>query len=674
MSTINRHFLPVLAVALLIASCFGFSNANAEGPSVSTEIEGLHGVYSFASFNGTANFSLTITNDGTTDFSELAISPIYPDDTWEENASFSFSHSGETSEGGINIGNLLSGAFTVVDIHIFVGEGSIVPMTNEVAIKFQIDADNNIFESADAIVVVTNWIASQSSFPDLPDTETYSVGDSFDYQILIKNIAVKLNEEGTSTSPVDIEDQITIQPGTAGFGWSYSSDDPEWGFNSAVFDGLDAGVTRTLNVTVTLIGQERAGGTVLELQASSADPDDPWGMPYTQTFGMLTIPVTVAESFGVSLSGGGTEEVDLSSGSSVASWVVKVNNLGNTKDDFSINWNVEIIPAGWELNLDVSETTITNKISDRSSDSFNVVLNVPSDALAGETAKFSMVAVSNGDNALSAEQDFTAVVVQHYGLSLSVDNNTKNGKPGESIDFIFNVTNTGNGLDTFNVTAEGPNTWIPSLSNNHVNVSAVSSGQLILTVTIPADKEAGASSGNITVSVVSSDGLTSANSIVSASTQQVFDIDLAYNGDSNGTLVIKQEQGLKFLLNVTNDGNGPDTLTFSLANEPSWAELRTTTVTVGRASTYVAIIDLSPDSAALSGRDYTFQVIATSSDGTEWTSPNFKVDIQAKTTTDGGGEVTIEEIEEEESSSLPGFGLVSSLLILASLVLIRRKI
>ncbi len=672
MSTINRHFLPVLAVALLIVSCFGFSNVNAEGPSVSTEIEGFHGVYSFASFNGTANFSLTITNDGTTDFSNLAISPIYPDDTWEENASFSFSHSGETSDAGINIGSLESGAFTVVDIHVFVGEGSIVPMTNEVAIKFKIDADNNIFESADAIVVVSNWIAYQSSFPGLPNTETYSVGDNYTYQILIKNIALTLNEDGTA-SQVAIADQITIQPGTAGFGWSYSSDDPEWGFNSAVFDGLDAGATRTLNVKVTLIGQERAGDTVLELQASSADPDDPWGMPYMQTFGMLSIPVTVAESFGVSLSGGGTEEVDLSSGSSVASWVVQVNNLGNTKDDFSITWSVEYIPEGWNLNLDTSGTTITNKISDRSSDSFNVVLNVPSDALAGQTATFSMVAVSNGDNTLSAEQDFTAVVAQHYGLLLSVDNNTKNEKPGDSVDFIFNVTNTGNGLDTFNVTVEGPNTWTPSLSNNHVNVSAVSSGQIILSVTIPADKEADASSGNITVSVISSDGVTSANSIVSVSTQQVFDIGLQYYADSNGTLVIKQEQGLKFILNVTNIGNGKDTLTFSLANQPSWAELRITTLTVGPGQTGTVTIDLSPDSAALSGRDYTFQVIATSSDGTEWTSPNFKVDIQAKTTTDGGGEVTIEELEEEDSS-LPGFGLVSSLLILTSLVLIRRKI
>ena len=178
MSIINRHFLPVLAVALLIVSCFTFSNANAEGPSLSTDIEGFHGVYSFASFNGTANFSLTITNDGTTDFSELAISPIYPDDTWEENASFSFSHSGETSDAGIIIGSLESGAFTVVDIHVFVGEGSMVPMTNEVAMKFKIDADNNIFESADAIVVVSNWIAFQSSFPELPNTETYSDGDS----------------------------------------------------------------------------------------------------------------------------------------------------------------------------------------------------------------------------------------------------------------------------------------------------------------------------------------------------------------------------------------------------------------------------------------------------------------------------------------------------------------
>ena len=125
-------------------------------------------------------------------------------------------------------------------------------------------------------------------------------------------------------------------------------------------------------------------------------------------------------------------------------------------------------------------------------------------------------------------------------------------------------------------------------------------------------------------------------------------------------------------LNVTNNGNGIDTLSLAMTNAPSWASLGVETIQIGRGQTQAITITLSPDAAALSGRDYTFQVVVTSSDGSEYTSPDFSANIEVKETT-GGGEVEVEEIESEEDSSTPGFGLIASLLALTTLVVLRRR-
>ena len=376
--------------------------------------------------------------------------------------------------------------------------------------------------------------------------------------------------------------------------------------------------------------------------------------------------------FGIKLDGGGSREVDLSAGNSVADWTVVVENLGNTDDDFTITWDDTGIPAGWNLNVDTSGAMVTDSISWTGSYSFEVVLSVPSDAVAGSVATFSMNAVSNGDNTQEATQDFVATVNQHYGVSLSVDSASKENKPGQSVDFIFNVTNTGNGQDTFSISAEGPTVWNPVLSQDNITIGAVSGSQFTLTVTIPSDRDAGANSGDMVVTVLSSDGESTANSTVSASTSQVYEIGLGYVSGSDGTVKVTQETQIQLKLNVTNNGNGIDALSLSLTNAPSWASLGVETMQIGRGQTQAITITLSPDAAALSGRDYTFQVVVISADGSEYTSPDFSANIEVKETT-GGGEVEVEEIESEDDSSMPGFGLMASLLALTTLVVLRRR-
>ena len=665
----SRQFLPFFAISLLLASALVFIPASAAS-SLSITVDADHNEYSFASVNGTASFVVTITNDGDDDFTNVAIDSSFDDESWLKD-NVTFTYSGNNATGGMDLGGLASGALAQVTVEALVGYGAKIDMSKFVYMNLEVSADGLDFDVADTVIVVSNWKAYQSEFPGSPAVNTYDIGDSFDYHIMVENIAVD-RLPGGGTQAADIMDSITVQFGGLG-GWTISSDDPAWdSFQGGVLNGLQAGQIYTWNITVELSSKVKAGSADLDFQAFSVDPSDPFGFPYYQPFGMISIPVSASEMFGIKLDGAGSRDVDLSAGASVADWTVRVNNLGNTDDDFTITWDDQGVPSGWSLNVDTSGPMVTDSISWNGFYQFGVVLSVPSDALAGSTASFSMSASSNGDSAQTATQDFTATVNQHYGVSLSVDSESKENKPEQIVDFIFNITNTGNGQDTYSISVEGPAVWNPVLSQDNITVGAVSGSQFTLSVTIPSDRDAGASSGDMLVTVTSSDGESMANSTVLATASQVYDIGLGYVSGSDGTVSVTQETQILLKLNVTNNGNGIDTLSLAMTNAPSWASLGAETMQIGRGQTQAITITLSPDAAALSGRDYTFQVVVTSSDGSEYTSPDFSANIEVKETT-GGGEVEVEDIESEDDSSTPGFGLIASLLALTTLVVLRRR-
>ena len=669
---VSRQFLPIFAISLLLASALVFVPVSAAS-SMNIDVEGDHNEYSFASVNGTASFVMTLQNDGDVDFDSVIIAASFDDPTWNDfvDDNVTFTYSGSNATGSIDLGTLAAGALAQVSVDVVVGYGAKVDMSNFVYMNLDVTADGQDYEVSDTVIVVSNWKAYQSEFPSSPVENTYDIGTNFSYQIMVENIAVE-KLPGGGTQAVDIMDSITVQFGGLG-GWTIYSDDPAWdSFQGGVLQGLTAGQTYTWDIRVELSSKVKAGSADLDFQAFSVDPDDPFGFPYYQPFGMISIPVSASEMFGIKLDGAGSRDVDLSAGASVADWTVRVNNLGNTDDDFTINWDAAGIPSGWNLNVDTSGPMVTDSISWSGFYQFEVVLSVPGDALADTTATFSMSAFSNGDSTQTATQDFTATVSQHHGVSLSVDSESKENSPGQAVDFIFNITNTGNGQDTFSITVEGPAVWNPVLSQDNISVDAVSGSQFTLTVSIPSDKDAGANSGDIVVTVLSSDDESTANSTVSVTTSQVYDIGLGYVSGSNGTVKVTQETQILLKLNVTNNGNGIDTLALAMANAPSWASLGAETMQIGRGQTQAITITLSPDAAALSGRDYTFQVVVTSADGSEYTSPDFSANIEVKQTT-GGGEVEVEDIESDDDSSTPGFGLIASLLALTTLVVLRRR-
>ena len=184
----SRQFLPFFAISLLLASALVFIPASAAS-SLSITVDADHNEYSFASVNGTASFIVTITNDGDDDFTNVAIDSSFDDETWLKD-NVTFTYSGNNATGGMDLGGLASGALAQVTVEALVGYGAKIDMSKFVYMNLEVSADGLDFDVADTVIVVSNWKAYQSEFPDSPAVNTYDIGDSFDYQIMVENIAV----------------------------------------------------------------------------------------------------------------------------------------------------------------------------------------------------------------------------------------------------------------------------------------------------------------------------------------------------------------------------------------------------------------------------------------------------------------------------------------------------
>ena len=207
----RRQALPFFVVLLMVVSVFAFTPASAAS-SILVTLDADHGPYSFASVNGSAEYTVTITNDGNVDFEEVEISASFMDETWlSENVTFSAS--GNEGNSSLLLGPLVSSAVIQVQVSATVGNGAKIDFA-QVPMQINVEAYDDGGEGAsvglEAMICVTNWIAYESNFPNQPTINIFNMGDSYDYQIVVENIAVTKNLDNR-TAPMPIRDHITVQ-------------------------------------------------------------------------------------------------------------------------------------------------------------------------------------------------------------------------------------------------------------------------------------------------------------------------------------------------------------------------------------------------------------------------------------------------------------------------------
>ncbi|SVD68237.1 uncharacterized protein METZ01_LOCUS421091, partial [marine metagenome] len=121
MKSNRRQTLPLFVVLLMVVSVFAFTPVSAASSIVAT-VDADNESYSFASVNGSAEYIVTITNDGDVDFEEVEISVSFMDETWHSE-NVTFTTSGNEGNTSLLLGPLVSSAVIQVQVSANVGLG-----------------------------------------------------------------------------------------------------------------------------------------------------------------------------------------------------------------------------------------------------------------------------------------------------------------------------------------------------------------------------------------------------------------------------------------------------------------------------------------------------------------------------------------------------------------------
>jgi uncharacterized membrane protein len=144
---------------------------------------------------------------------------------------------------------------------------------------------------------------------------------------------------------------------------------------------------------------------------------------------------------------------------------VNVLNTGNVMDTYTLS--TEGIPVGWAVSLEEDDITLgvvkTGTITMR--------VTPPSAAKAGERFSLVVKVTSTGNSTYTADLSSDATVGQVHGLESELSKQGSSVLPGNSVEHIINVTNTGNGedsysLDVFNL----PDGWEAEFSEEDVTL------------------------------------------------------------------------------------------------------------------------------------------------------------------------------------------------------------
>ena len=691
----NIRNLGVFVAALaMIASVLIVPSVSADSHDLEISGSGDEGLTSYASKHGTAVFTISISSLSGIAHNNVAISAST---YWGDD------ENGEPITTGATVIDGSSGCPNSEDedVETSFGEGGMIeacvyvtPADGGVDVGDSGDLTVSVTSDEDAVghstefgVKVANWIASSSD-----GAQNYIEGDDDDescedndscnvYTISVTNIYV--DENGDSGS---ISDAVSISLSTATPGWNIDSDNSAWDKIElkAVINYIAADSSYDLALEVALVGEIVPASSYVGNSFIVFTVED--GVAYS----LVSLEAIVADNFNVNVEGSGNYDSDsgCSDTDDSTGWTPTIKNFGNTMDSFTYSFDTsDADAAGWTVDGATGGNTgnLNPKFEHDESDgtgmhTVNVGMSIPGGLPAGTSHGFTMTAVSDTDDTVTQTQEFSITVTQCFGIEISVDKTSDSANPGASSDFTITVENTGNGEDTVTLAGHMWNeAWSPSLSESELTIASGDSATTVFSLTAPSSATAGQTSSMNMVHAYSEGCGESHDDCdyeggvgVSVTTNQVYDLEAGYYTNETdvemSSASVQEGLGVQMKFTITNNGNGNDEVTLSLENAPAWVTLSQDTALIGPGQTWTGSVDImAPGSDAVDA--YSFQVKATSADGTEFdTTGDLTVSVTEKVESTGGQET--EELEEDDS---PGFGIVSAIAALGAVLLIRRR-
>jgi len=347
---------------------------------------------------------------------------------------------------------------------------------------------------------------------------------------------VKVNNSGNG------QDTVTLTHSGEPSGWTVTH------VSSASISALGS-----TDVVVSVIPPSKttAGTYQTTLKAASSD-----GKTNSQT----TLVVIIDAQYGLSMS---SSDVSKYVTPKVPAYYnLSVTNTGNT-DDFAV---ITILnaPSLWT----VLPTSNPVSLGPNATKTFQILVNAPQSALAGTQFQIKIQASSNGNASIQRELSINAVVNQIFDPVVTPIQNTKVVSPGSSVTFKINVTNNGNGNDTVDLSVSGVPTgqgWVFNFNPTSVTLTPGATKTVDLQFSIGSHAAYG--DNQVTVKGTSHGTVKVGTTTIVVSVSQFYNLALVPDGaatkraDPGGTVT--------FNFSVTNIGNGPDDISFSLVGLPA---------------------------------------------------------------------------------------------------------
>ena len=284
----------------------------------------------------------------------------------------------------------------------------------------------------------------------------------------------------------------------------------------------------------------------------------------------------------------------------VVRFVLTATNTGEGADTMAVSM------TGTAASWSTSNRTTLADVPEGWSTDFEVVADV---AAATDEGDYTVLVTVTSADGTTVDLIELVVHVLVDGVELTASPTLQDTWRGESVEVALNITNSGQGPDIIDLSAEAPALWtVSGLGQAAVDEGA--SRALAATVAVPA----GADEGDYTLifKAVSQDGVVNTTASVVV---HVWVNGVGITVTPSSATAYRSGTGV-FRLNVTNTGVGPDVFTLT-SPAPAWTTFVTFSsnpVSVGEGESAEVTLSVGLTSTVAAGR-YTIVLAVTSQDG-----------------------------------------------------------